>query len=304
MEVLTKSTAQRFVMLLFIGSLCSSDKTYIVQSPAVRLFPHDIPQDVTKIVVQGTKIKAIDYIEPFPNLTKMFLGKNSLTQFPDLSNVSNNLQQCFLSSNNIAAVDFIPKLKMLQVLALGANKLTRLPDLTNISGSLEELYLEDNQIFVVDGIARMLVLRILTLTSNRLTEFPDLDAAGSVLQELDLVNNSIKNIPNRVLKPLVALKRLHLGNRNDEQFPVLPNICAMGRNRMSLAILLYSNQTICGISAVYVKLALEAGRLRFESTVGLTSLVCDEPRHLAGNLLMNINVTEMLGKPNFYLIHY
>jgi Leucine-rich repeat (LRR) protein len=127
-------------------------------------------------------------------------------------------------------------MKELKVLALAGNKLTRLPDLTNLSNSLEELYLEENQILVVDGITPMLALKILNLASNRLTTFPDLRNSSSTLEELYLYNDNITSYPQELLKPLVALKLLHLGDASGEQFVTLPNVCVMGSARTRLTI--------------------------------------------------------------------
>jgi len=291
-----KSVAEKFVMLLIISTLCSAVVVYYKSGPTLTSFPHDIPEYVGKIVIQKTRIAIIDYIEPFPNLTRLFLGKNVITQFPDLSNISDNLENCFLSKNAIATVGFIPRMKMLRILALGGNKLTRVPDLTNVSSTLEELYLEDNHIFVVDGLPPLLVLRILTLESNRLREFPDLRNAGSTLVELNLCNNSLKSFPHNLLKPLVALDELHLGEDNRDRFVLLPNVCTMARTKKPLTIKLYSNYTICDIDAAYVKLAAEAGRLQIVPQTGISSLMCGEPHHLAGKLLSDVDITEMIGK--------
>ncbi len=286
-----KSAVRWLVAFLLFRALYSGEITYTLLNNTIKSFPHDIPQNVNKIVVQKTQITEIDYIEPFPNLTKMFIGKNALTKFPDLTNVSNSLQKCFLSQNDISVVDFFPKMKALQVLAIGSNKLTRLPDLTNISNTLEELYLENNQIIVVDGIPPMSVLKILKLSENRLTEFPDLRNAGSTLQELNLFENNITSFAEPLLRPMVALEILHLG----AEYVMFPNVCAMGSSEKPLIIQLYSNQTICDLRAAYTKLAIETGRLVMEPTTWISSLICVEPGHLSGRLFSEVNIAEMVG---------
>jgi hypothetical protein len=255
-------------------------------------FPHDIPNNTQIIVLKLTAIKAIDYIEPFPDLKILYLTSNALNVFPDLSNISSTLEQLFLRNNDITVIKSIAPMSRLNTLGLKNNLLTHIPDLSNISTTLKALILTGNKIVVIESIATMLVLRKLKLNNNLLTQFPDVRNASSSLQILLLHGNDITQTPTNLVAPLVALITLTLGTSSGD--PVtLPNVCVMGRDVNVLTLEMHSEYITCAWAAVYAKLAERVGRLVI-IPVGVPPPICASPAALYGRNFSDVTVSDLL----------
>ena len=263
-------------------------------------FPHDIPQNVEKIVFTSTAVTAIDYIEPFPALMQLYLGNNALNTFPDMTNITSTLEKLYLTNNNIPVISSIPPMPALHSLGLAGNSLVQIPDLSNISGTLQELYLANNNIFAIDEIPHMPVLRILNIKNNKLTMFPDLENAGGSLKILTLSDNDITEVPEDLIIPLVALEILSLGTTSGASV-TLPNVCMMGRRTTLLTIKMFSDYITCDWQAVYTKLAERALRLVI-SPMTAADLQCASPALLVGRIFSQVTIDELLHQSSKYTI--
>jgi len=124
---------------LFYNSVASS--TFKDINGSLTSFPHNIPSNVTNIIIEQSNIPIIDYVEPFPFLRSFTFNDNDLTEFPDMTNVSSSLRNFQLMNNDICEIQFIPQLSRLDILDLSGNSLTEIPNLFNVNSMLSKLIL-------------------------------------------------------------------------------------------------------------------------------------------------------------------
>jgi Leucine-rich repeat (LRR) protein len=197
-----------------------SEVVYETYGSDVATFPHDIPDNVTKIKVVGTSITAIDYIEPFWQLWYLDLRANKLITMPDMSNISSTLRHLELQSNRFVAMDYIPYLPILDLITIQHNNLTTFPDLTNIS-KLETFFATKNAFSSIDNLPFLEEFSYFDLRENAMTKIPDLSNISSSLTVLLLASNHITEV---TITPMSRLRRLQLSDNKLTTFPDLTNI--------------------------------------------------------------------------------
>jgi len=94
-KVTMDSTIDKTIFgLVFLSVITSSSTTYDYTRKGLSIssYPHDIPENANQIIIDKTNIIHVDFIETFPNLIYYQLSLNPMSEFPDLSNISNTLR--------------------------------------------------------------------------------------------------------------------------------------------------------------------------------------------------------------------
>ena len=86
----------------------------------------------------------IQFTPQLSRLDILDLSGNSLTEIPNLFNVSSRLSKLIISKNNISEVGILPVMTNLQVINLDCHSLFEFPDLTDMLSSLLNLFTEEN----------------------------------------------------------------------------------------------------------------------------------------------------------------
>jgi len=187
--------------------------------------PSDIPNDVREINIRKNSISYVESLPYYPDLEKIDLDFNMLTEFPDfclvnqtlvnlqlgmnqIANISKDLLECFqklekldLAKNKLITFPtvFLPSLTSLQVYT---NKLIDLPPLEKVSPNILDLGVSKNP-FLFDNAE---ILERVSIFAHNLTvlglwglDFTHLDveimSKFLKLDELRLGQNLFKNMP-------------------------------------------------------------------------------------------------------------
>ena len=149
------------------------------------------------------------------NLTKLFLGYNSLTCLPDSIKYLTQLQVLSLSFNNITSIpDSIDSLTNLEVLHLSNNQLVSISNNIGQLSSLTELFIHNNLLAVLpDSICKLIKLQKLYVSDNLLTALPDKIGLLTGLESLATNKNKLKVLPISIgnlshLKSILANNQL------------------------------------------------------------------------------------------------
>ncbi|KAK2157713.1 hypothetical protein LSH36_186g03004 [Paralvinella palmiformis] len=220
--------------------------TYNRSDTNITAVPGDIPAHVSVIILEGNEISSIDSFGSFGLLDSLFLGRNALTEFPNVTSSGSRLRILRLNGNRIAriVIDRLDRLTALEQLDLSHNYLSFIPDIFALSETLTQLNLNDNNLSAFPFFRKMgRSLRILLLANNRiplipqqalqylpsimeldidnnaLNEFPDLTPVGACLQELHLSSNWIQHAPNDLLRRLETLTVLEMNRCGLLQIP-------------------------------------------------------------------------------------
>ncbi|ELT96738.1 hypothetical protein CAPTEDRAFT_196650 [Capitella teleta] len=140
----------------------------------------DLPQETTYLILSKNNITAVDIFPVSPNLEDLNLRYNSLTEFPQMINVSGTLERLLLTQNNIMHI-----------------KPERLACLSH----LISLDLKENNLHHFPDVAGLNEFANLDLLRNNFTEFPELKNIGQTLIQLILGYNKITNLDSLTLMP-------------------------------------------------------------------------------------------------------
>lgn len=222
-------------------------------------FPHNfaelfpcltvIDASETKVAIMPafpSSVKVIAFIEcdieqietcDTPNLEKIFLSKNKLSEVPQFRN--NVASDIYLSQNQISSIDNLIVSEQLTKLDLSDNLLTEIPENIFELPKLSELYLTRNKIKQIPSKLVDSKLQILALNENPLEE--PLQDIPLTLTKLYLAYCGIKSLPSNLsssqkltelvvsgnkLKgiPLICnLENLYASRNSIKQFPKLPD---------------------------------------------------------------------------------
>jgi hypothetical protein len=195
--------------------------TYSNTAGIIESFPHDIPNNVEKILIESSGFTEVDYLEPFPALLLLLFDNTALSTFPDVSNVTATLEEVHITTSDLTSIYFIPTMSALVNLNLASNLFTAMPDIQNVGPTLESLSLANNDITVLGMIPLLSVLRTLDLSDNSITAIPDLTNVSSSLEELFLTNNDVIAVDS--LPPMAALRSLIIVDNALIRFPDVRN---------------------------------------------------------------------------------
>jgi len=134
-------------------------------------------------------IKKLENLPQMTALVLINLSYNSLTEFPDLTNMAGYLYQLCIEQNRFPTVDIWKNCTALNILVTGGRSLVEFPDLSDVSSHLEGFYLTHNTISSVDYMPKMVKLKTLVLNNNQLRKFPSLTNLTTTLANLDLTEN-------------------------------------------------------------------------------------------------------------------
>ena len=228
------SAACRTVLALCLlrsAVFASGTETYRLRGRSVTSYPHDIPPEVKRIVIDLTKIAHVDYVEQFPNLTYYQLSNNLVTEFPNLVNVSQTLTSLMVTSTQIATlpVDVMPTMPKLRYVDISHNWISHVPDLTGVFPVLSTLSAYSNQVTtMVRSTARTLYLR-----NNRMASVPDLSNVADRFRSLGMAGNVLETIPDGALPPMPDCERLDFGGNALMAFPDLTNVSRLEELNLS-----------------------------------------------------------------------
>ena len=226
-----------------------------------------------------------------PMLQKLYLQQNKINHFPELSNVSSSLQELRLDNNLITGLDTIPNLSKLTTLHLEHNLLTNFPDLTKISANIAWLHMGYNSITEVKFLPIMDKLYYINLGSNQLTAFPDLRNASSTLRTIELDNNQILSVPELLISHFDQLEYLNI---NTNPIHILPNFCLAGWTHV-VSVNVLALPLDCEIrEVIWLKMALNAGRISFTSDSYSLSAPCETPPESVGQTMSSISIADLL----------
>ncbi|KAK2140963.1 hypothetical protein LSH36_1196g00011 [Paralvinella palmiformis] len=202
-----------------------SNQTYTRSGWTVYSYPHDIASDAVEINIKDTNIDRVDYVEAFPSLRRYSLTNNQVSDFPDLSNVSDTLLRLTISFTRIttlpvSAMAAMPKLELLDV---SSNKIAHLPDLTAVFPSLCTLMARSNGLRSMN---RSTAFRYF-LTGNQLTKLPELDDVADGLTLVVMADNKMTKIPGDALPSAPKFALLDLRRNGITNFPDLRNVTAL-----------------------------------------------------------------------------
>lgn len=202
----------------------------------LKTFPTDLPPNLTQFSADFNQISNLAGIDGvhFPNLEKLSLFGNHLTDFPEELLTFKQLQSLDLGNNllsqlpsTIQQLQSLQKLNLtrnrletlpeeckaltaLQILYLGNNALSQLPEVLFSLHNLRELRLDDNNLQTLpDAIGQLGDLRSLALARNNLRTLPSTLAQLQHLQKLDLHANQLDALPAEIAS-LSSLKSLDL----------------------------------------------------------------------------------------------
>ncbi len=209
--------------------------------------PDDIPYDIDIVRLFQNSLSNIDSFPFRPNLTELDLYENELEEFPNLTNLSESLEDLDLSKNKIAYVDpeRLGGLASLRILNLMYNRLQSMPDiLPTGETSLVQLSLGFNSLYefpllpnlgrklITVGVNKNYIKRIgkehmmalpnlthLTADHNHVESMPDLSPVGSTVVSVSLYNCRIRQVSAEDLRPLENLIQLNVGANFLEEIP-------------------------------------------------------------------------------------
>jgi Leucine-rich repeat (LRR) protein len=219
--------------------------------------PSDIPRTARKVLLASNAIADFDIFPILPLLVTLSLTNNRLSEFPDLSNVSDSLKLLFLGNNQIRSVDEarLTALTALESLILSGNLLTTIPDVR--MPNLATLFINRNEMMatlpVLTLLGRTLIslklghpdlglvsleslkalphLRTLSMERSGLSTLPNVVQANPLLANLFLRDNNIHQLPDDLFTNLGNIFRVDL---RDNDLQHLPDVCYIQRNPLSL----------------------------------------------------------------------
>ena len=211
----------------------------------------DISQvNVTNLILDRNNISSVDTFQILPNITRLYINYNLLTEFPNLENISATLRHLYLSDNLIANIasyrlSVLQNLEQLNLnrnllstfpdatlpvvdtLRLSSNLIERCPDFQILSPQLERLYITGGEIRSCgresfSGTLRQSI-HLLHLQNAQLASYQAEDFNYfSNLENLDISSSALRAIPNLLLLPK-SLKTLSIRSYNIKcSDPMLP----------------------------------------------------------------------------------
>ena len=198
---------------------------YVRTSKNITIYPHDIPLDAEKIIINSTGIDHVDYIEAFPNLTSYQIKDNMISTFPDLSNVSATLVELVVSGTLIEsiALNAVATMPALKQLDIGFNRLTQLPDLTAVFPALGTLNVNCNKLVSMGQTSAT----TLCMDGNKMTALPDLSNVLDTFLSLNISNNNITSLQEGAIPLMPRCYYLNLNNNKLSTFPDLTNLTGL-----------------------------------------------------------------------------
>ncbi|XP_078575720.1 uncharacterized protein LOC144861623 [Branchiostoma floridae x Branchiostoma japonicum] len=203
---------------------------------------------------------------PIPQLTKLFLNNNKLTSLrADIFAGLESLQILQLQSNEISDIQAgtFNSTPQLTELYLDNNKVTNLrSDMFTGLGNLETLYLNNNEISDIQAgtFSSTPQLRHVRLSDNSITMFPFEELSNQTFYHLYLDNNQLTTLPSMAYDILASIPFVGLTN----------------------------NPWYCDCRIVDFRLRM-TGYYDFEHQI-----ICDQPGHLHGLHLKDINPTDLM----------
>jgi hypothetical protein len=177
-------------------------------------FPTNVSADVTVLNLATNSLSHVppEALQVLPVLSKLDLGSNSLSVFPNLTAVAGSLTQLVLHYNKIGFVDarLVEVLYRLITLTLAHNKLVTFPELASgACHSLRRVDLRANPLASPLSFRHFTALKELNLMGTSLTEMPELGAALlPILKELFLEGPF--TMPASTFSRLTALNRFYM----------------------------------------------------------------------------------------------
>ena len=180
----------------------------------------------------GNKINSFpdDAFDEFYHLENLNIGKNPLTQMPNLAPVGDTLkvlemQACKLTELNASIFNELVALKELDLYGNNIDSFT--DDAFKVSDHLRKLIIGKNPLTEKPNLAPVSdTLKVLEMRKCKLTElnasiFNELVA----LKELDLYDNNIDSFPDDAINELYHLEKLNIGKN---PFTHMPNLAPVG----------------------------------------------------------------------------
>ncbi|KAK2140044.1 hypothetical protein LSH36_1506g00003 [Paralvinella palmiformis] len=226
------------IILLFLLTnniyLVGGDIAYERNCSDTDPYPHDIPLDAERITILHLNVDRVDYIEEFPNLTSYQIDISTLSQFPDLANVSATLTELTITSSRLSTipVDLMIIMPLVNYIDLSYNRITCIPDLTTIFPGLQILSVYANQIVRMNRSTAITVY----VSENEMSVVPNFTNVGDEFYLLDIRNNSIASVTEGTFPLMPNIYKLDLGVNKLTNFPVLHNVTSVYR------LYLHSNQ--------------------------------------------------------------
>ncbi len=178
----------------------------------------DYLSKLEELILTGNKIKIVENFK-LPNLKKLFLDKNLISEIRDLGN-SLKLEQLNLSSNNIRKMVNLANFQRLKALNLSNNDIEVISGLENLH-NLIFLNLNDNKISKIEGLNHLVNLKFLNISNNNIAKLQNLENVHN-LTHLEISKNKISKIEG--LDNLINLQELFLDKNNITKIEGLENL--------------------------------------------------------------------------------
>ncbi|CAA7410093.1 unnamed protein product [Spirodela intermedia] len=215
-----------------------------------------------ELVIRDNRLRRIPDVRIYKSLVVFDVSFNEITSMNGLADVSNLLEELYVSKNEVTKMEELSHFHHLRILELGSNRLRVMENLENLT-NLEELWLGRNRIKAVNlcGLKR---IRRISLQSNRLTSMAGFQDCVA-LEELYLSHNGITRMEG--LSSLENLRVLDISNNkltlvegisdltrledlwlNDNQIPSLEGLdAAVSGSREKLTTLYLENNPCAGL---------------------------------------------------------
>ncbi len=292
--------------------------------PGLTEIPHgDNPsrQTVTSITMIGNSLQNIEWFPPYPVLETIdFREEMSITEFPNLSNVSSTLKTLKIRNGNLRHIEasYLQALVELEFLDVGNNSLTApIPDMSPTAGTkLNRLMLRRNnftgvpdipvaglgikQVFLTGcvnlasisplAMSRFRTARTFKFMMSNIDTFPDLCPLAEIHNstehtnvDIDFTENFISYIPRKRLSCIKDPKwEINLSQNWLSSLPNLLHADVMGTLNLDL------NKMHCDCGLLWLKVA-EGSMALFV----VSNLVCDTPSHLSGMAFSSLSVGDL-----------
>ena len=305
-----------FLLLYFVRSVYTQD-VYRADNAELTAVPGNIPTTTVTVSLQYNSISSLpDFsaytilkeVDLYANdisvvsatafcgtvLENLYMGKNKLTQFPDLTCVKNTLKRLKFHSNSIGTIaqEFISPLTKLMNLFIQNNQLTQIPDLS-ANERMFQFYIQGNAGLgdFSDHVHKLSTVRTLyvgptipsfdTIGTNRLKflNFQSADFTGiqadhlSNLNKLDTIKYQacdMTSIPQFQTSTIQAIIKLTL--QNNEQHMIQDVTFQEYTNLQTLEIRQYDHLTKIPPVKVASLTSLTVSQTGLNGTLSLTAM--------------------------------
>ncbi|XP_078428195.1 leucine-rich repeat (LRR) family protein [Wolffia australiana] len=160
-----------------------------------------------ELILRDNKLSRIPDVKIFKSLVVFDVSFNEINSTKGLADVSNLVEELYLSKNGITKMEELSHFHNLKILELGSNRLRVMENMETLT-NLQELWLGRNRIKAVN-LCGLKTLKKISLQSNRLTSMAGFQDCVA-LEELYLSHNGIEKMEG--LSSLVNLRVLDISN--------------------------------------------------------------------------------------------